>query len=62
MIQILHKIKKTLKEDFAEICENPGLREQAKLMGKAGSRENQPRTKIFDNPGAFYNVLGNLVI
>lgn len=50
--------------EFAEIINNPGLRSLAKLIlnsfwGKFGQRENQPRTKIINDPSEFFDMLTN---
>lgn len=50
--------------EFAEIINNPGLRSLAKLIlnsfwGKFGQRENQPRTKIVNDPSEFFDMLTN---
>ncbi|KAJ8934252.1 hypothetical protein NQ318_008695 [Aromia moschata] len=50
--------------EYAEICENPGLRSLAKLIlnsfwGKLGQRENQPKTSIVRTPEEFFGILTN---
>ena len=49
---------------YAKILDNPGLRSLAKLIlnsfwGKFGQRENQPKTKIVNDPAELFAMFTN---
>ena len=51
----------------ADITKNPGMRSLAKLMlnsfwGKFGQRENQPKTKIVNQPAELFAMLTNAAV
>ena len=56
--------REDVKLEFTQIVENPGLRSLAKLIlnsfwGKFGQRENQPKTKIVNQPSELFSMLTN---
>lgn len=56
--------REDVKLEYAMIMENPGLRSLAKLVlnsfwGKFGQRENQPKTKIINEPSELFAMFTN---
>ena len=56
--------REDVKLKYAKILDNPGLRSLAKLIlnsfwGKFGQRENQPKTKIVNDPAELFAMFTN---